>query len=53
MDNVLVLEQSDDADIRIYYSKLTRCFVFEQEDNQIILTFEEMDHLMEFAGEFR
>lgn len=50
MNDTLILPQENDNEITIDYSKLTRCFVFQQGRNQIILTFEEMDQLMDFAG---
>lgn len=49
----LVLPQEQDDEIRILYSDMSRCFVFKQGDNRITLTFEEMDRLMYFAGEYR
>ena len=50
----LVLTQEPESeDIRIVYEATTRCFIFTSERNRIILTFEEMDQLMDFAGEFR
>ena len=52
----LTIQEVDDPECEIttiQYIEQTRCFVFRQEGICIVLTFEEMDQLMEFAGEFR